>query len=173
MPIMPIDMLQASPIHITDPQRTYHQTSPGFYSRNIFQIEDPVIGLQWLETLNPSLMQSLGQIDLYVRPAYHLEWPALLNKLSTEAVGLQVLDVFLVVEPSANQWGAALDVEFVRALGRFQDLSTMELRGWFPKEWPEYLESKTGLDVFKESEHEGWYLKSLRRFQSMLDRQSP
>ncbi|OQE07816.1 hypothetical protein PENVUL_c012G07872 [Penicillium vulpinum] len=132
------------------------------------QIKDLAIGLQWLETLDPSLIKKLRIVIVQVKPVYRPGWPAFLNKLSTEAVGLEELDVQISIRFSAANWCAAVDIEFLRELGRFRWLKRMKLDGWFPREWPEYLLSRTGLTVWRESEHTEAHLRELRKFRDLL-----
>ncbi|KAJ5335812.1 uncharacterized protein N7506_005748 [Penicillium brevicompactum] len=99
------------------------------------------------------------------------KWRELLDKVSTEAISLREIVLYLDSEPAVNHWGPAVDVEFVRALGRLSKLSglrKLQIQGYFPKEWPGYLEQTTGLRVWEEGTQNEQYLLSLRDFQRDL-----
>lgn len=48
----------------------------------------------------------------------------------------------------------------------------LEIRGYFPKEWPGYLEKRTGLRVWQEERQTEQYLSSLWEFQELLKDQT-
>lgn len=170
-------------IRITDPQTTLARNPPEFYIDNMFHIDDPDTGIRWLDVIKPSDVRNLRKIWISVHAVYNPgpytdfitnnppngpRWRELLAKLSTEAECLEEMVLYLDSEPIVNHWGPAVDAEFVRTLGKFSNLQKLEIRGYFPKEWPSYLEVKTGLRVWQEEGQREQYLSSLREFQTGL-----
>ncbi|KAJ5938285.1 hypothetical protein N7466_001419 [Penicillium verhagenii] len=179
-----------SRVHVINPQTTILEKSPTFYVKNEFQIFDPDTGIKWLQQITPRNVRNLRRLWISVHAVYNPgpytdfltdkppngpKWREFLDKISTEADGLQEIVLYLDSEPTVNHWGPAVDVEFVRALGRLSrinDLQKLEIRGYFPKEWPGYLEQTTGLKVWDETAQGEMYLRSLRDFQGGLKDQN-
>ncbi|KAL1964775.1 hypothetical protein VTN77DRAFT_6642 [Rasamsonia byssochlamydoides] len=164
-------------IRIREPQALCHKNSPNFYAENTFQIDEPDFALEWLQKITTPNVRSLRKLWIYVHPVYHgTIWYNLFNKLATEAVSLQEISIYLDSEPTCGYWGPAVDVNFVRALARISNLRKLEIDGYFPKEWPIYLEEKTGLKVWqaeKQGIYNEGYLSALREFQRRLKDQHP
>jgi len=55
-------------------------------------------------------------------------------------------------------FGGGTDVDVVQAIARIKGLDQLEIAGYFAKEWPAYLEEKTGLKVWDPQGQEDWYL---------------
>ncbi|OJJ42150.1 hypothetical protein ASPZODRAFT_137461 [Penicilliopsis zonata CBS 506.65] len=107
-------------------------------------------------------------------PANGPLWCDLLDKISTDATGLEQLTLYLGSEPLMDHWGPAVDINFVHALGQLgnPNLRSLQIAGFFPKEWPLYLQQRTGLTVWDAAGKQEGYLTRLREFQRMLHDQT-
>ncbi|KAJ6126246.1 hypothetical protein N7471_010739 [Penicillium samsonianum] len=179
--------MSESGIHITDPQTTLSKNPAEFYIENMSQIHNPDTGIDWLNMIKPSNIRNLRRLWISVHAVYNPgphpdfltnnppngpRWRELLEKLFTEAECLEEMVLYLDSEPTVNHWGPAVDADFARTLGKFSNLQKLEIRGYFPKEWPGYLEKRTGLRVWQEERQTEQYLSSLREFQELLKDQT-
>ncbi|KAK2748261.1 hypothetical protein FQN57_000919 [Myotisia sp. PD_48] len=134
---------------------------------------DPGLRTEFLPHKPPTVPKWVEDLGNIFGPPEGPKWRELLEKISTEAINLQELTLYFDSdEPGVNRWGAAADPKFVQALGRFSNLQKLEINGWFPKEWPGYLQEKTGLVVWKAEGQPERYLQHLRKFQRKLKDQN-
>lgn len=170
-------------VHIRSPQAYITEETPGFYSHNTFQIDDPEVGLKWLVNITTPKVKKLRKLYCFVHVVYNPgpyphfltdeppigpKWCEFFRTLSMKASGLEQMAFYLDSEPTFDHWGPAVDLDFVRALGCLSNLHKLEIDGYFPKEWPQYLKERTGLTVWDEKGQETRYLRSLRDFQRLL-----
>ena len=155
--------------------------------QNMFQIHSPDTGINWLNVIKPSNFRNLRRLWISVHAVYnpgpHADlitntppngprWCELLGKLFSEVKCLEEMVLYLDSEPTVNHWGPAVDAKFVQTLGKFSNLQKLEIRGYFAKEWPGYLEQRTGLHVWQEERQTEQYLSSLWKFQQRLKDQT-
>ncbi|KAJ6003608.1 hypothetical protein N7522_006300 [Penicillium canescens] len=175
--------MSKSTYHITDPQTTLPTNPLEFYIENIFQIDDPDTGIKWLNAIMPSNVRSLRKLWISVHAVYNPgpytdfltnkppigpRWREFLGKLFAEEECLEEMVLYLDSEPTVNHWGPSVDAEFVRTVGNFTNLQKLEIRGYFPKEWPGYLETRTGLQVWQEARQTERDLSLLKEFQILM-----
>jgi hypothetical protein len=141
-------------IHITVPRTILPDNPPDFYYNSTFHIKDPDTGKQWLQRIAPFNVRNLRKLSVSVHAVYNPGpyaeiltnkppngplWRELMGEVYAKGVGLQEMVLYLDSEPDFNHWGPAVDVKFVRELGKFSHLQKMDIMGYFPKEWPRYL----------------------------------
>jgi hypothetical protein len=175
--------MAAPRVRIRTSQACICEKTPGFYSHKTFQIDDPEVGLKWLVNITIPKVKMLRRLYCFVGPVYNPgpypdfltnkppigpKWCEFLRTLSIKASGLEEMALYLDSEPTWDHWGPAVDLDFVRALGCLSKLRKLEIDGYFPKEWPQYLEERTGLTVWDEGRQETRYLRTLRDFQRLL-----
>ncbi|KIW14864.1 hypothetical protein PV08_07649 [Exophiala spinifera] len=141
--------MAAQTIHIVGSKSIERQASPAFYSQNEFTISDPTLALAISST------------------SHHLgpPWCKLFRRLAADGVGLRQIYVYWDSETTFGHFGGGADVEVVRALAEIRGLQKLEIDGFFAKEWPAYLQGKTGLTVWSPHGKKAWYYQELRKFQ--------
>jgi hypothetical protein len=169
-------------ILISDPKSIQRQISPAFYSENVFaNISNPTFALEWLDKIGKDNIKHLAKLRIYVHPVYERgifppgdvfynpqsgpPWCKLFRKLAADATGLRQIYIFWDSELTFGHSGGGADVDVVRALAEIRGLQKLEIDGYFAKEWPAYLQRKTGLTVWTPIGREDWYLRELRKFQ--------
>ena len=168
-------------IQIFEPKSIQRQVSPAFYAENVFMIGDPTFALEWLEKIAIGNIKHLAKLrifvhavyekgifppgDIFYRPPSGPPWCKLFRRLAADATGLQQIYIFWDSEPTCWHFGGGADVEVVRALAEIRGLQKLEIDGYFAKEWPAYLQEKTGLTVWSPNGRKDWYYRELRKFQ--------
>jgi len=96
-----------------------------------------------------------------------IAWRALFERLS-EMKHLRKLMVTWDAEfVLSHHMGAGWDVRIVRALGKMNFLDSLEISGYFAKEWPGYLSARVqGLQI--EDDPKGWRADYQRRLGNLL-----
>jgi hypothetical protein len=149
---MPPSLSMTAPrIQVWDPQAYICETSPGFYSNNRFQIHDPEVGLKWLANMTKRNAKELRYLYCSIHAVYNPGpypdfltnrppngpiWCRFIRALSAKASDLEEVTFYLDSEPTCHHWGPAVDPNFVRALGCMSQLRRLQIKGYFPKEWP-------------------------------------
>jgi hypothetical protein len=150
-------------------------------------IDDSSWALRWLEQIGRDNVKHLAKLRIFVHAVYHLgpypglfdeppsgpKWCELFDKLASEATGLRDIYIYWDAEPAFWHFGGGFDVDVVRALARIKGLQKLEIYGYFAKEWPAYLEEKTGMKVWESQGQKEWYLKELEKFQRNTKDLSP
>ena len=177
-------------IRVGDPHSIHREPSPTFYSENTFAIDDPDLTLNWLQQITSANIKHLTKLRVFIHAVYspsllgwgklHAsnlfsneppcgpKWRALFDKLAAEATGLRELYIFWDSEPTCWHFGGGTDVDVVQALAQIKGLDKLEIAGYFAKEWPAYLEKKTGLKVWDPQGQQDRYLRELERFQRSI-----
>ena len=141
-------------------KQIHTEASQIFYSKNEILVDEPEPIIHWLTQIGQINVKHLRSIRIFVHAVYsptdtssrhsarvgHL-WYKLLDELAREAAGLRHIYIYW----SFNCSGAAgKDLRFVRGLGKFQRLQSMDLDGYYAKQWPSYLAGKLGIEIQEE-----------------------
>lgn len=128
-----------------------------FFLQNIFLIQWPENGLDWLFQLGHFNIQHIKSIQIDVSWHYdcsdNFPWYPFLDKLAQEAVGLRHLYVYW---GGRGTIGAGKDLVFVRKLAKIRNLQTMVIGGFYAMHWPSYLSEKLGVRVVEDEHPKGW-----------------
>lgn len=168
-------------IHTFEPAAIQPQISPAFYNENVFTISDPTSGIVWLDKIGTDNIKYLAKLRIFVHAVYERgifppgdifcrqpsgpPWCKLFQRLAADGTGLRDIYIFWDSEPTFGHFGGGTDVEVVRALAEIRGLQKLEIDGYFAKEWPTYLQEKTGLTVWSPTGRQDWYYRELRKFQ--------
>lgn len=155
--------------------RTIHaEANEILYSANVFTVVYPRIVLKWLERIGPENVKLVKKARVLVevqtgpREIWYQGWYELFRVLACSASGLRDLEVYWAAVGVGKRWMSHLagaDVEFVRELGEIKGLSRMRISGYFAMHWPQYLERKMGLEVWRADECSEETLEELRKYQ--------
>ena len=126
-------------------KQIHTEASQIFYSKNEIQIDKPGPVIRWLKGIGQTNVKLLRKIRIFADVG-HL-WYKLLDALAREAVGLRHIYIYWCFNCSG---AAGTDVHFVRTLGKFQRLQSMDLDGYYAIQWPSYLRGKLGIEVQEE-----------------------
>jgi hypothetical protein len=137
-------------------------------------VSKPDTLLAWLDTNNAALISDL---TIFVEPVDTRPqlWCALFRKLQNEAMGVENLDIYWDAE-----WGGGLlswfglgrSVEFVREVAKLKVRNSVVIRGFYGRNWPDYLEQNMGLrpvEDFSSNEMK----RSLRIYQKGTEHLNP
>ena len=188
-----INFLVRTPKQWMDSAINWQDVPPSFFSNNCFTIDVPVPAVTWLGAIGSNIQHlrevriimpadwqdipprraGVSQFDEQLQDMFDLIfrqeppsgplWCKVFDELAVGATGLQSLFVYWDAEGFIHHGGGA-DVDVVRALGRIKGLQRMEIRGFYAKEWPKYLEEKMGIKVLEDSDSQmRRYLKNFQR----------
>ena len=141
-------------------KQIYTEASPIFYSKNEILVDEPEPIIRWLTRIGRINVRHLRRLRIFVGAVNyggdfssrdsacvgHL-WYKLLDELARDAAGLRHIYVYWSFKCSG---AAGKDLPFVRRLGKLQRLQSMDLDGYYPKQWPSYLAKKLGIEVQEE-----------------------
>ena len=131
-------------------KQIYDEASPILYSQNIFTTMYAEDITRLILHVGPANFKLIKHLDFYVPfPATPPSWLRLFNMLAKEASGLRSIRLRLDSSFERGIWCGGLgdNVSFVRALAKIQGLEELFITGYYAKNWPEYLERKTGARV--------------------------
>jgi hypothetical protein len=131
-------------------KQIYDEASPILYSQNIFTTMYAEDITRLILHIGPANFKLIKHLDFYVPfPASLPSWVRLFNMLAQEASGLRSIRLRLDSSFERGIWcgGLGNNVFFVRALAKIQGLEELSITGYYAKNWPEYLEKKTGARV--------------------------
>jgi hypothetical protein len=131
-------------------KQIHYEASSILYTENIFSVINPAHYIPFLARIGPVHIKELKTLEISVPGARQKKgkWIPLLEQLAQEAESLR--DIKICFNAEETVWGLGgwgKDVDFVRALGKIGGLEKLELKGYYAKRWPEYLEEKTGAVV--------------------------
>ncbi|KAH8899686.1 hypothetical protein GQ53DRAFT_836683 [Thozetella sp. PMI_491] len=189
-------------VFVTSPRAITTEYAPAFYNASTFRITEPEHGLAFIRSMRPDNLAHVRRLSIFVEAFYatvppRLEqhslpfwvprpnapaWYALLDAVRDRLPGLCELEIYLHAELTGfhqdiPRLGAGNDPEFARRLAGLRGLEKLELDGFFPREWPAYLERELGLStsddgavklggsVWAPEGRTDSYLKLLRRYQ--------
>ena len=141
-------------------KQIHTEGSPIFYSKNEIVVDEPEPIIRWFALIGRMKVRHLRRIRIFVgavecfgntssqRSARvgHL-WYKLLDELARDAAGLRHIYIYWSFKCSG---AAGKDLQFVRRLGKLQRLQSMDLDGYYAKQWPSYLARKLGIEVQEE-----------------------
>ena len=161
-----------------------------FYSSNEFVIDDPKRGLEWATRITKANLEYLTKLRIFIPGVYYdldfdqmlqnlrqgmkgksgvieygPRWRAFFEKLAAGAKNLKIVFIYFDAEDTMGHYGGGADVDVVRAIGKLHGLEQLKIGGLFAKEWPGYLEQKTGLKVWDTEDQSEGMLRELRKFQ--------
>ena len=130
--------------------------------------------MTWLETNNAALISDL---IIFLDPTSDTprpqRWCILFNKLAEEATNIQNLSVYWDAEGPIHI-GLGKSVVFVRGLALLKVKKSLDIGGFYAKNWPRYLEEKMGLKPVNKDDIPGTLReKSLRTFQRGTEHLNP
>ena len=134
-------------------KQIYHEANPILYSQNIFAISEPEQIFRFIVQVGLVNFKLVRTLHIWVPwKAKLAPWLQLLHILAEEASGLRSIDLGWSVnygfhEPGAKERGLGDSLDFVRALGKIQGLEKLVIGGYYAKNWPVYLEGRTGVRV--------------------------
>ena len=137
----------------------------GILSPLTVNVSQPGPLLKWLSTNDAALITNLYIcVDAVVQTSQSPhEWCKLFDKLKHEATNLLGLNVYWDAEDP--HMGLGRSVVFVRGLAQLKVKQSFRIQGFYAKDWPRYLEEKTGLRPNEEFSSEG-LRRDLRKYQS-------
>ena len=132
-------------------QTVHLEAAPVLYGSNTFHFSYPVIGLDWLNGIGAKNVALLRDVRIFVEATVNQSskdgWPKLLQKLGRDAKGLRWLHIYF--DQEGMHRGLGRDGRFVQALAEIKSLESVEIGGFYSRDWPEYLEERMGARVLR------------------------
>ncbi|KAM0805344.1 hypothetical protein BDR22DRAFT_393627 [Usnea florida] len=138
-------------------KQVHTEASPIFYSKNEIVVDEPEPIIRWLTKIGRINVRHLRRIrifvgavectgDTYSRRSAGVgdSWYELLDELARDAAGLRHIYIYWSFICSG---AAGKDLHFVRRLGKLQRLQSMDLDGYYAKQWPNYLAKRLGIEI--------------------------
>lgn len=147
-----LDMIQARQYRTMEPgilqtcKQIYNEANPILYSQNAFAISEPEQMFQLIVRSGLVNFRLIKKLHIWVPCMAELSpWLQLLQVLAEEASGLRYIKLGWGAD-LAGWWGEGLgdNLDFVRALGKIQQLKKLVIEGYYAKNWPAYLDEKMG-----------------------------
>ena len=142
-------------------KQIHTEGSPIFYSKNEIVVDEPEPIIRWFALIGRMNVRHLRRIRIFVGAVQCFEntcpqhsacvgqsWYKLLDELARNAAGLRHIYIYWSFKCSG---AAGKDLHFVRRLGELQRLQSMDLDGYYAKQWPIYLTRKLGIEVHEEA----------------------
>ncbi|KAH9896380.1 hypothetical protein F4778DRAFT_794155 [Xylariomycetidae sp. FL2044] len=120
---------------------------PVLYSRNIFAAPNQETMLNLMARIGPINVRQLRYLEIVIN---YNTWEAglrLLDDLAEQASGLRHLLIIWNAMSIHSHRRLENRMEFVRRLERLTALERITFRGYYPKNWPAYLEQQLGIHV--------------------------
>ena len=137
-------------------KQIHHEANPILYSQNVFVISEPEQIFRFIVQVGLVNFKLVKTLHIWVPwKAKLAPWLQLLYILAEEASGLRSIDLRWgancdfrwPLERGAKERGLGDSLDFVRALRKIQGLEKLVIGGYYARNWPVYLEGRTGVRV--------------------------
>jgi hypothetical protein len=150
-----LHMIQAPQYRTMEPgilqtcKQVYNEANSMLYSQNVFAISEPEQMFRLIARIGLVNFKLMKELHIWVPWMAELSpWLQLLHVLAEEASGLRYVKLGWGADREGIwERGLGDDLDFLRALGKIQQLEKLFIEWYYAKNWPAYLEVKTGARV--------------------------
>lgn len=127
----------------------HSEAAPVLYWANTFHFSYPLRALRWINVIGPRNTELLRDLRIFVEAVVERSsrdgWCELFKILGRKAKRLRWMYIYL--DQYEIHRGLGFDESFVRALAGIKSLDSLEISGYFSREWPDYLGRNMGVRV--------------------------